>query len=52
MSYKGSKKPNYTTTPPPTSQSPRVSTFAHIKDLVIIAKRKKPNKRTDTKKKW
>jgi len=48
MSNKGSRKPNYTTTSPPTSWSPRVSTSAHTKDLVIIAKRKS-NRNTDTK---
>jgi len=40
MSNKGSRKPNYIATSPPTSRSPRVSTYAHTKDLVIIAKGK------------
>jgi len=51
MSNKGSRKPNYITASPPTLRSSRVSTSAHTKDLVIIRKRKKPKKRTDTKRK-
>jgi len=51
MSNEGSRKPNYNAASPPTSRSPRVSTSAHTKDLVIIAKRKKSKKRTDTKRK-
>jgi len=51
MSNKGSRKPNYIAVSPPTSRSPRVSTSALTKDLVIIAKGKKLKKRTDTKRK-
>jgi len=40
MTNKGSKKLNYTTASPPTTRSPRVSTLAHTKNLVIIVKRK------------
>jgi len=40
MSDKGSKKLNYIATSSLTSRLPRVSTFAHTKDLVIIAKGK------------
>jgi len=40
MSNKGPRKPNYITASSPTSRSPRVSTSAHTKDLVIIAKGK------------
>jgi len=42
MSNKGFRKPNYTATSMPRSWPSRVSTSAHTKDLVIIAKRKKP----------
>jgi len=45
MTNKGTRKPNHTAASPPTSRSPRVSTSAHTKDLVIIAKRK-PNRNT------
>jgi len=50
MSNKGPRKPNYIAASLPTSRSPRVSTYAHTKDLVIIAKGKSQREQTQREK--